>query len=76
MQNFTPEDLLLYHSGELDATINRLISEELSANWVLREKFTVLKDALNKVNAMKLSTPRKQTVQNIMRYAMRKKVTV
>ena len=76
MQNFTPEDLLLYQSGELDATINRLISEELSVNWVLREKFTVLKEALSKINSMKLNAPRNQTVQNIMRYAMRKKLTV
>ena len=72
MPNFTPEDLLLYQSGELDVSLSQLIAEELSMNWVLREKFTVLKEALNRINSMKLQSPRKETVQNIMRYAMRK----
>ena len=72
MPNFTPEDLLLYQSGELDVSLRQLISEELSVNWVLREKFTVLREALSRINSMKLQSPRKETVQNIMRYAMRK----
>lgn len=76
MPNFTPEDLLLYEAGELDATRSFLISEELSANWALREKFNVIKDAFSRLNSMKLQSPRKQTLQGIMRYAMHKQVTV
>ena len=76
MPNFTPEDLLLYNAGELDNEKRNLIAEELLINWSLREKFTVLKEALVRLNSIQLSTPRKQTVQNIMRYAMRKPVTV
>jgi hypothetical protein len=76
MPNFTPEDLLLYHAGELEIEKMNLIAEELLVNWSLREKFIVLKEALTRLNSIQLSSPRKQTVQNIMRYAMRKPVTV
>ncbi|MEP6467259.1 MAG: hypothetical protein ABJB05_13200 [Parafilimonas sp.] len=76
MPNFTPEDLLLYQSGELDEVKSEVITEELSANWALREKFHVLKEAFARLNAITLQAPRKQTIQSIMRYAMRKPVTV
>ena len=76
MPNFTPEDLLLYNAGELEIEKMNLIAEELLVNWSLREKFTVLKEALTRLNSIQLSSPRKQTVQNIMRYAMRKPVVV
>ncbi|MEP6682423.1 MAG: hypothetical protein ABJA35_04150 [Parafilimonas sp.] len=76
MPNFTPEDLLLFQLGELEGVKSEVITEELSSNWALREKFNVLKEAFTRLNAMKLQSPRKQTVQNIMRYAMRKPVTV
>ena len=76
MPNFTPEDLLLYCAAELDSARMKLISDELSINWSLREKFNVLKEAFIRLNSIQLSSPRKQTVQNILRYAMRKPATV
>lgn len=76
MPNFTPEDLLLYQAGELDEAQAEAIAEELKVNWALREKFTVMLEAIKRINAMKLQSPRRQTVQSIMRYAMRKPVTV
>ena len=76
MPNFTPEDLLLYQTGELDDMKSEIITEELSVNWALREKFHVLKEAFSRLNAMTLQSPRKQTIQSIMRYAMHKPVTV
>lgn len=76
MPNFTPEDLLLYNAGELEIEKMNLIAEELLVNWSLREKFTVLREAFARLNSIQLSSPRKQTVQNIMCYAMHKPVTV
>jgi hypothetical protein len=76
MPNFTPEDLLLYQSGELNEMQCAAIEEELKLNWALREKFNVLKEALARLNAMRLHSPRKQTIQSIVRYAMRKPVTI
>jgi len=76
MPNFTPEDLLLYHAGELSDSDSEAIANELSTNWALREKLNVFVEAVNRLNAMQLQSPRKQTVQSIMRYAMRKRVIV
>jgi len=76
MPNFTPEDLLMFEAGELSEEQSTAISEELKVNWALREKFRVLKEALTRLNSMKLQSPRRQTIQGIMRYAMRKPVTV
>ena len=76
MPNFTPEDLLLYQAGELDETQSTAIAEELKTNWALREKFMVITEAIKRINSMKLDSPRRQTIQSIMQYAMRKPVTV
>jgi len=76
MPNFTPEDLLLYYTGELNESESNSITEELRTNWALREKFNVLKSAFERLNSMKLQSPRKQTIQSIIRYAMHKPVTV
>ena len=76
MPNFTPEDLLMFEAGELSEEQSKAIAEELTVNWALREKFRVLKEALTRLNSMKLQSPRRQTIQSIMRYAMRKPVTV
>ncbi len=76
MPNFTPEDLLLYQSGELNEAQSNAIAEELNVNWALREKFNVLKEARKRIDALKLQSPRKQTLQTIMRYAMHKPVRV
>ena len=76
MPNFTPEDLLMFEAGELSEEKSTAIAEELKVNWALREKFRVLKEALTRLNSMKLQSPRRQTIQSIMRYAMRKPVTV
>jgi len=76
MSNFTPEDLLLYYAGELSALETDAIAKELSNNWALSEKFTVLQEAMTRLDTMQLQSPRKQTIQSIMRYAMRKPVIV
>jgi len=76
MPNFTPEDLLLYQAGELSEEQSAAIAEELKVNWALREKFTVIVEAMKRINAIKLESPRRQTIQSIMQYAMRKPVTV
>ncbi|MBS1747262.1 MAG: hypothetical protein JST21_13915 [Bacteroidetes bacterium] len=76
MPNFTPEDLLLYEAGELDNVQSKAIAEELSSNWALREKFNVLKEAFSRINSLKLQSPRAQSIQAIMRYALHKTATV
>jgi hypothetical protein len=76
MPNFTPEDLLLYNAGELNDEQSKEIAEELTTNWALREKFNVIRAAFTRLNSMKLQSPRKQTIHNIISYAMRKPAAV
>ena len=76
MPNFTPEDLLLYQAGELSEEQSATLAEELKINWALHEKLIVLTEAIKRINSIKLDSPRRQTVQSIMRYAMRKPATV
>ncbi|MFT4152192.1 hypothetical protein [Parafilimonas sp.] len=76
MPNFTPEDLLLYESGELDEMRHNAITNELKTNWALREKFNVLIEAVKRIDGMKLQSPGKQSLENIMRYALHKTVNV
>ena len=72
MPNFTPEDLLLYHYKALDNKRETELFNELSINWPLKEKYEVLKEAIVRLDNMKLSSPREQSVQNILHYASRK----
>lgn len=76
MPNFTPEDLLFYLAGELNEVQSNAIAEELKINWALREKLNILKEAGKRIDAMRLQSPRKQTLQNIMHYAMHKPVGI
>jgi hypothetical protein len=68
MSNFTPEDLLLYLYKETDASQTAAIEQALREDWTLMEKYKVLKAALKGLNEMK-SSPRTETVLNILHYA-------
>ena len=72
MPNFTPEDLLLYHYKALNSTQQNEISNELSTNWALRQKYNVVKEAIYRLDRMPLSSPREKTVENILNYAAEK----
>lgn len=74
MSNFTPEDLLLYHYKALNTNQQAEIFNELSSNWALREKYQVLKESIQRLDAMKLSSPREQAINNILNYAFQKTV--
>lgn len=68
MHNFTPEDLLLYLYKETSPEQTALIEEELKANWALREKLTVIKTAMERLNNITV-VPRTEVVLNVLRYA-------
>jgi hypothetical protein len=74
MHNFTPEDLLLYLYKESSTEQTLEIEEELKRNWSLREKLSVIKTAMERLNNITCS-PRTEVVLNILRYANRTKVT-
>jgi hypothetical protein len=68
MYNYTPEEILLYLYKESSPELTSAIEEELTKNWALREKLTVMKTAMERLNNIAVS-PRTEVVLNILRYA-------
>jgi len=61
MTNFTPEDLLLYLYKETTPEQTAAIEQELANEWTLREKLTVLKTSMERLDKIK-ETPRTEVV--------------
>jgi hypothetical protein len=68
MTNFTPEDLLLYLYKETTPEQTIAIEQELENDWTLREKLTVLKIAMERLDKIK-EAPRTEVVLNVLNYA-------
>ena len=71
MTNFTPEDLLLYLYKETSPEQTAAIAEALKQDWTLREKLTVLKTSMERLDKIKES-PRTEVVLNVLNYAREK----
>ena len=71
MTNFTPEDLLLYLYKESTPEQTVAIEEALKKDWTLREKLSVLKTSMQRLDKIKIS-PRTEVVLNILNYAREK----
>jgi len=68
MPNFTPEDLLLYLYKETTPEQTTAIETALEKDWTLREKMTVLKASMERLDKIKTS-PRTEVVLNVLSYA-------
>ena len=71
MYNFTQEDLLQYLYKETSTEKTAAINIALNSNWNLREQMETLSSSLQKLNSIKLISPRKQTIDSILNYAER-----
>ena len=69
MINSTLEDMVLYMYNELNPRRKARLEKELNENWALREKFNVLKESFERLNAMQLQSPRKESIEAILDYA-------
>jgi len=69
MPLLTTEDLLLYLYNETSPLQNNIIEEAVNNDWELREKLDILKSSLHTLDKM-LESPRPESVQAIMNYAM------
>lgn len=69
MVNSTLEELVLFMYNELDNFHDEEIERDLNADWVLKEKYNVMKESAERLNRMKLQSPRKETIDAIMNYA-------
>ncbi len=75
MHDYTPEEILLYLYKESSPELTTAIEEELKKNWALREKLTVMKTAMERLNNIAVS-PRTEVVLDILRYAGKSKKEV
>jgi hypothetical protein len=73
MNNFTPEDLLLYLYKETSAKQTAAIKAALKKDWTLREKLAVLKTSMQRLDKI-VEAPRTEVVLKVLNYA-REKVT-
>ena len=73
MPNFTPEDLLLYLYKETSQQQTTAIEEALKNDWTLREKLSVLKASMQRLDKLVLS-PRTEVVLNVLNRAKEKSV--
>ena len=68
MTNFTPEDLLLYLYNETSAEQIAAIEAALEKDWTLREKLTVLKASMERLDKI-TESPRTEVVLNVLNHA-------
>jgi len=68
MDNFTPEDLLLYLYKEASTEQTATIEHALTKDWTLREKLEVLKDSMRRLEKTSVS-PRIESVLKVLNYA-------
>ena len=68
MTNFTPEDLLLYLYKETTPQQTKAIETALEKDWTLREKMTVLKASMDRLEKI-TDSPRTEVVLNVLNYA-------
>lgn len=71
MTNFTPEDLLLYLYKETSDEQTIAIEAALLKDWTLREKLTVLKVSMERLDKITVS-PRTEVVLNVLNHAREK----
>jgi hypothetical protein len=68
MHNYSPEDLLLYLYKETSPDATAAIEKALEEDWTLREKLTVLKTSMERLNSIIVS-PRTEVILNVLRQA-------
>jgi hypothetical protein len=74
MHNYSPEDLIRYLYKETSTETTAAIEQALQQDWTLREKLTVLKTSMERLNSI-TESPRTETVLAILKYAA-KEITV
>jgi hypothetical protein len=71
MINFTPEDLLEYHYGEMPPSNAALLEKMLEEDWALNQKRMVIAEAAARLDKSMYS-PRQVVLDSILDYASQK----
>lgn len=76
MTKITPEDLVRYLYNETSELKTASIRAALQTDWNLRESYENLLNSELNLNNIELSSPRAESVNKILEYASKKRVTV
>jgi hypothetical protein len=68
MHQFSPEDLISYLYKETSTQTTADINEALHKDWTLREKLSVLKTSMERLNSI-TESPRTEIILNVLKYA-------
>ncbi|MFN4007714.1 MAG: hypothetical protein ACK4HE_09415 [Chitinophagaceae bacterium] len=71
MKHFNTEQLIMYVYNNLPTAMVRLLEKELTTNWVLREKLSIIQESKQLLSEQPLKKPRKKSVASILAYAAR-----
>jgi anti-sigma factor RsiW len=69
MHNFTPEDLIQYLYGEMEATTASALETAVANDWALNEKLKVIAAAVNRMDKMPLLSPDTKILDRILEHA-------
>jgi len=72
MNNYSPEDLILYLYKETSLQTTAAIEKALEEDWTLREKLAVIKTSMERLNSITVS-PRTEVILNILKNAYKQK---
>ncbi|MEO6894306.1 MAG: hypothetical protein ABI136_04665 [Ginsengibacter sp.] len=76
MTKITPEDLVRYMYDETSEQKASAIRTALQTDWNLKESYDNLLNSKQNLNNIELSSPRAESVNKILEYASKKRVTV
>lgn len=68
MDIYTPENMIRYLYNETSPEESAAMRLALESDWTLREKFEVLKNAIDGLNTIHRS-PRPSVIQSLLQYA-------
>jgi hypothetical protein len=74
MHNYSPEELILFLYKETTPATTAAIEEALSKDWSLREKLSVLKASMERLDSI-VVTPRTESVLAVLKYASKTVLT-
>ena len=73
MTNFTPEELVQYLYKDISSKKAAAIEQALTEDWTLREKISVLKTSMQRLDQTMVS-PRTEVVLNVLNYARERSI--
>lgn len=69
MQKFKQEVLMQYLYGETSTQLTLAIEKALVEDWELQDEINTLKRTMKQLDTLKLSSPRKSSINAIVNYA-------